>query len=96
MSDVPCPTTGIEKVFQFETELLKISNGIEVMGIKQDEIAEDVKKIKEAVYNPDQGLYARLRALEQWKNSQAKFQWLIGTTLAGLVLSTLYKVIISA
>ena len=28
---------------------------------KQDEMNEDVKKIKEAVYNPDSGLYARPR-----------------------------------
>ena len=26
---------------------------------KQDEMNEDVKKIKESVYNPDSGLYAR-------------------------------------
>ena len=39
---------------------------------KQDEMNEDVKKIKEAVYNPDSGLYARLRDLEQWKETYSK------------------------
>jgi UDP-N-acetylmuramyl tripeptide synthase len=76
--------------------IIELKGQIERMSERQEEMVSDVKKIKEAVYNPDQGLYARLRALEQWKNSQAKFQWLIGTTLVGLVLSTLYKVIISA
>ena len=56
---------------------------------------EDVKKIKEAVYNPDSGLYARLRELEQWKESQAKVQWTIITTVIGLVAATLYKMITS-
>ena len=29
----------------------------------EDEMIEDVKKIKEAIYNPEQGLYARVRDL---------------------------------
>ena len=62
---------------------------------KQDEMNEDVKKIKEAVYNPDEGLYARLRALEQWKENQAKVQWAVITTVIGLVAATVYKMILS-
>jgi len=54
---------------------------------------EDVKKIKEAVYNPESGLYARLRALEQWKESQAKIQWMIITSILGLMIATIYKAI---
>jgi hypothetical protein len=30
----------------------------------QERMGDDISKIKEAVYNPDEGLYARLRALE--------------------------------
>ena len=69
---------------------------IERMAERQEEMGEDVKKIKEAVYNPDSGLYARLRELEQWKESQAKVQWTIITTVIGLVAATLYKMITSA
>ena len=65
------------------------------MSERQEEMVEDVKKIKEAVYNPDSGLYARIRELEQWKESQAKVQWTIITTVIGLVAATLYKMIIS-
>ena len=42
---------------------------IDTVKEKQEEIAEDVAKIKEAVYNPDSGLYARLRELENWKET---------------------------
>ena len=76
--------------------IMEMKGSVERMSERQEEMVEDVKKIKEAVYNPESGLYARLRALEQWKESQAKFQWLIGTTLIGLVVTTLYKMIISA
>jgi hypothetical protein len=74
---------------------MEMKGSVERMSERQEEMVEDVKKIKEAVYNPDSGLYARLRALEQWKDSQAKFQWLVGTTLVALVISTLYKAILS-
>ena len=33
---------------------------MQVLLDKQDELGENISKIKEAVYNPDNGLYARL------------------------------------
>mgnify|MGYP003130340752 FL=1 len=75
--------------------IMELKGQIERMSERQEEMVEDVKKIKEAVYNPDEGLYARLRELEQWKESQAKVQWTIITTVIGLVAATLYKMMIS-
>ena len=68
---------------------------LERVSEKQDEMIDDIKQIKEAVYNPDSGLYARLRALEQWKESQSKVQWAVITTVIGLVAATVYKMILS-
>ena len=76
--------------------IMELKGQIERMSERQEEMVEDVKKIKEAVYNPDEGLYARLRELEQWKESQAKVQWTIITTVIGLVAATIYKMMISA
>ena len=75
--------------------IMGLKGQIERMAERQEEMVEDVKKIKEAVYNPDEGLYARLRALEQWKENQAKVQWAVITTVIGLVAATVYKMIIS-
>ena len=75
--------------------IMDLKGQIERMSERQEEMVEDVKKIKEAVYNPDSGLYARLRALEQWKESQAKIQWAVVVTLIGLVTTTIYKIIMS-
>ena len=66
---------------------------IEKMSERQDEMLDDVKKIKEAVYNPDSGIYARLRALEMWKEAQVKFQTPVVLTLIGLVTATIYKIV---
>ena len=47
-------------MLEMQVKLDKVCNGIEVMQDKQEEMSQDIAKIKEAVYNPDQGLYARL------------------------------------
>ena len=39
-------------------------DGIDNIKDRQEEMADDSGKIKEAVYNPDEGIYARLRELE--------------------------------
>ena len=64
---------------------------IETVKDKQDEMAEDIAKIKEAVYNPDQGLYARLRELESWKETSSRLIWLIITSVTCLTVATIYK-----
>ena len=63
----------------------KLCTGIEVMSGKQNEMSKDIVKIKEAVYNPDTGLYARLRELESWKSTSTKMIWILFTSMIGLI-----------
>ena len=70
---------------EIQTKLDRICSGMEVMSDKQEEMSEDIAKIKEAVYNPDQGLYARLRELESWKHTSSRMIWTLFTTVVGLV-----------
>lgn len=72
-------------------KLDKLCLTIEAVKDKQEEVAEDVGKIKEAVYNPDEGLYARLRALEAWKGTSSKMIWTLFTTVVGLVGAFILK-----
>jgi gamma-glutamylcyclotransferase (GGCT)/AIG2-like uncharacterized protein YtfP len=74
--------------------ILELKMDIKNMSDRQEEMVEDIKKIKEAVYNPDEGLYARLRELEQWKDTTAKVMWVIITTIVGLTTTTVYKIFI--
>jgi uncharacterized coiled-coil DUF342 family protein len=69
----------------------QIMQKIETVKDKQDEMAEDILKIKEAVYNPDSGLYARLRELETWKETSSRLIWLIITSVTTLAVATIYK-----
>jgi len=78
------------------TAILEIKNDIERIAEKQDEMISDIRDVKSAIYNPDSGLYARLRALEQWKETTAKIQWGVVMTVLGLVTTTIYKMIINS
>jgi hypothetical protein len=71
--------------------LVELSNKIEALLEKHEEMALHIKEIKEAVYHPDQGIYARLRDLENWKNAHSRILWIIGTTTLGLVTATLWN-----
>ena len=85
-----------EHLQEISTAILEIKNDIERIAEKQDEMILDVKEVKKALYSPDSGLYARLRALEQWKEAQSKIQWGIIMTVVGLVTTTLYKLIMES
>jgi|MGYP005992463863 hypothetical protein len=63
----------------------RIMDNLETMKETQQRMCTDISKIKEAVYNPDTGLYARLRVVEQDKQAQKKFTLLLISLLAGTV-----------
>jgi len=67
---------------------------IDTVKDKQDSMADDITKIKEAVYNPDSGLYARLRELESWKETSTRIIWMIITAVVTLSVATIYKSIL--
>ena len=72
-------------MLEMQSKLDKVCNGIDVMSDKQEQMSEDIAKIKEAVYNPDQGLYARIRELETWKRTSSRMIWTLFTTMIGLI-----------
>tara|TARA_A100001011_G_C14225739_1_gene806519 strand:+ start:1170 stop:1439 length:270 start_codon:yes stop_codon:yes gene_type:complete len=76
---------------EIQSKLDKLCNGIDVVSNKQEEMSEDIAKIKEAVYNPDQGLYARLRELESWKSTSSKMIWTLFTSVIGLIGAFILK-----
>jgi uncharacterized protein Yka (UPF0111/DUF47 family) len=80
-----------EQLQNLLTSIIEMKNNLERMAEKQDEMLDDVKTIKKAMYDPEEGLYARIKALESWKDSMSKVIWTIGTGFIGLVLNTLYQ-----
>jgi len=86
--------TGAVAFAEMNGKFDQIMQKLEVVNEKQDEMAEDIAKIKEAVYHPDEGLYARLRELEGWKDTSSKLIWIIITVVVGLTVATAYKTLL--
>jgi|TARA_R110002020_G_scaffold400076_2_gene610172 hypothetical protein len=74
----------------------ELRGDLQRMTDKQEEMFNDIKQIKEAVYNPDSGLYARLRSLEQWKETYSKVTWIMTSAIIVLVTGTIYQLLIGA
>jgi hypothetical protein len=76
-------------------KLDKAVQSIEYIKEKQAENAEHIKTIKSSVYEPDEGLYARLRTLEGWRETSSRLLWIIITSITTLTVAALYKMVIS-
>ena len=72
----------------------ELRGDLQRMTEKQEEMFNDIKHIKEAVYNPDSGLYARLRSLEQWKETYSRVTWAVASSVIVLVTASLYQMLI--
>ena len=70
--------------------IVNLTMQVQRMSDKQDEMLSDVRTIKDAVYHPEQGLYARVRDLEQWQAGMSKFIWSFGFAITGLIIQALY------
>ena len=82
-------------ILKLDVKFNRMMDAIETVKDKQDAMAEDIGKIKEAVYNPDQGLYARLRELENWKKTHSKLMWMMVSSMIGLVSAAIFTNIIN-
>jgi chromosome segregation ATPase len=85
---------------ELATILAELTSKIQTLLDKQEELGENIAKIKEAVYNPDSGLYARLNrldarilTLESWKANNTRLLWIVVTVSAGLVATSLWQLI---
>jgi hypothetical protein len=77
-------------IVELDGKLERMADGIDNILLCQSKMSEDVSKIKDAIYNPEEGLYARLRALELWKAQTDKIGWAIITAIIGLGCATIW------
>ncbi len=80
--------------------LVEINSELKNMVQKQEELHKHIRDVKTAIYNPNSGLYTRIRDLderikdlESWQGNVTKILWTIATTVTGLVAATIYKLI---
>lgn len=82
-------------ILRLENNIERMMDGIDVVKNEIQDMATDISKIKEAVYDPDQGIYARLRSLESWRNTSSKITWIMVTAFLGIAILSLWNLIFS-
>ena len=81
---MPLPDITLENLAQRVGFLEdKIMDSLEIVKTNQEKMGEDISKIKEAMYNPDAGLYARLRVIEEQRKNSSRLTWFLFTVLIG-------------
>ena len=78
---------------EIKQALMELTVNIKHMDTKQDQMIDDLKSIKEAIYNPETGLYARVRDLEQWQEGMSKVIWSVGLGFVGLVSKAIMELL---
>ena len=82
-----------EAFIRLESQLERMMDGIDVVKDEIEAMAGDISKIKEAVYNPDEGIYARIRSLETWKSTSTRITWIMFTSIVGLASLGLWQLL---
>lgn len=82
-----------EAITALDKKVDRMMSSIDNLKEKQDDVAKDITKIKEAVYHPDEGLYARIKILETWKENQSKVSWIAVTAIIGLGVKQLWDLL---
>ena len=82
-----------DEILDLKAAIMELTVTIRHMDSKQDEMIDDVKSIKEAIYNPETGLYARVRTLEQWQQNMSKVIWSFGLGFVGLISKAIIELL---
>ena len=80
-----------EALLELAARLDRVMDSIEVVKEKQKEMAENINEIKDAVFHPDKGVYARLRDLEKWKATSTRLLWILVTSFAALTTTAIWS-----
>lgn len=93
MGDEDCKTNTKTTLAHLDGKLDVLAIKIDELKEKQEDMAQDISKVKEAVYHPDEGLYARLRELEGWKKTSSKLMWMLISSMIGVISYIITKII---
>lgn len=80
-------------VTKLDGKIDRLTDTIESIKFAQTDMHEKVTNIEKAIYNPDEGLYARLKEqesdledLKEFKANITKFLWIITSGMTGILI----------
>jgi hypothetical protein len=79
---------------QYQLLATEVKASLDILSVKmddlkekQEEVANIINKVEKSLYAPDEGIYARIRDLEQWKKSASRMMWMLMTVTVGMLAS---------
>ena len=82
-----------DRIRSIENTLVRMEHILENIAQMQTEARQNMVEVRDAVYHPDNGLYARVKDLEQWQNGAKKIIWSGGLSILALVTKTFYDLL---
>lgn len=80
-------------VAKLEGKIDRITDSVEAIKETQLEMNDKMSDIRRAIYNPDEGLYARVRYqeaeiedLKDFKANITKFLWVVTSAITGILI----------
>ena len=80
-------------VAKLEGKIDRITDAVEAIKETQLEMNDKMSDIRRAIYNPDEGLYARVRYqeaeiedLKDFKANITKFLWVVTSAITGILI----------
>ena len=75
--------TPQEALIELNCKLERVIDSIEVVKERQVSMSREITEIHKELFEPDEGLHARVRDIENWKDTSSKLMWmLIGSLLS--------------
>jgi hypothetical protein len=78
-----------EAIVNLDKKLDRLVTTVDTLKSAQDLFAADMQRIKD----PDNGIYPRIRTLEQWRDTQSKFIWLISSATVAIIIKQLWDLL---
>jgi len=76
-------------IIQLDKKVDRVVTNLETIKDKQDEFNRDLLKIKD----PDNGLFPRIKSLEEWRTMHSRVTWAAISALIGLAAKQLWDII---
>ncbi len=77
-------------MIELDKKVDRVGTTVDYLKAKQDELNDDISKIKD----PENGIFPRVKSLEEWRNTQSKISWIAGTGIIGLAVKQIWDFII--
>jgi len=78
-------------IIELDKKVERVIASVDSMKSKQEEITADLVKIKD----PEIGLFARIKSLEEWRGVHSKITWTAITALIALTVKQFWDTITS-